>query len=209
MEYVVLVDENDKALGTMEKMEAHEKGLLHRAFSVFIFNTKGELLLQQRALSKYHSGGLWTNTCCSHPRPEEATINAAERRLFEEMGLKIPLIKIFDFVYKASFSNGLTEHEFDHVFIGYSDDKPDINITEVENYAYRSVDVVAKIIESTPEFYTEWFLIAFPKIYDWWKQQTFPKIVLCHQKSNYYRSGYCRYSICCKACCTRVSGNYI
>ncbi|MBA4196778.1 MAG: isopentenyl-diphosphate delta-isomerase [Chitinophaga sp.] len=177
MEYVVLVDENDKALGRMEKMEAHEKGLLHRAFSVFIFNTKGELLLQQRALNKYHSGGLWTNTCCSHPRPEEETINAASRRLYEEMGLKIPLIKIFDFVYKASFNNGLTEYEFDHVFIGYSDEKPDINIAEVENYAYRSIDAIAKIIELVPEFYTEWFLIAFPKIYDWWKQQTFPKTI--------------------------------
>ncbi|HSU49504.1 MAG TPA: isopentenyl-diphosphate Delta-isomerase, partial [Segetibacter sp.] len=118
MEEVILVNELDEQIGKMEKMEAHSKGLLHRAFSVFIFNDQGEMLLQQRAVSKYHSGGLWTNACCSHPRPEEATEDAALRRLQEELGFTVSLAKIFDFRYNASFTNGLTEHEFDHVFVG-------------------------------------------------------------------------------------------
>ena len=116
-----MVDTNDMSTGTMEKMEAHEKAILHRAFSVFIFNAKGELLLQQRATDKYHSGGLWTNSCCSHPRPGEDTLRAAYRRLREEMGFETELQKVFDFVYKASFENGLTEYEFDHVFVGEYD----------------------------------------------------------------------------------------
>ena len=119
MEQVILVNEQDEQTGVMEKMEAHQKALLHRAFSVFIFNDKGELLLQQRASDKYHSGGLWTNTCCSHPNPDEETITAAQRRLKEEMGFTTKLSKAFDFIYKSEFSNGLTEHEFDHVFTGY------------------------------------------------------------------------------------------
>ncbi|MBS1591507.1 MAG: isopentenyl-diphosphate Delta-isomerase [Bacteroidetes bacterium] len=177
METVVLVNENDTALSEMEKMEAHQKGLLHRAFSVFIFNTKGELLLQQRALTKYHSGGLWTNTCCSHPRWGEDVANAAARRLNEEMGMKLTLTKIFDFIYEASFSNGLIEHEFDHVFVGYSDTKPDINMNEVANYTYRNVEIIKQRIETSPEFFTEWFIIAFPKIYKWWQQQKFTNSV--------------------------------
>src|SRR4249919_2599143 len=112
---VILVNEQNEAIGTMEKMEAHRKALLHRAFSVFIFNSKGEMLLQQRALNKYHSGGLWTNACCSHPRPGELIEDAATRRLKEELGFETPLKKIFQFTYQASFDNGLTEHEFDHV----------------------------------------------------------------------------------------------
>ncbi|MBS1627429.1 MAG: isopentenyl-diphosphate Delta-isomerase [Bacteroidetes bacterium] len=171
METVVLVDENDVAINAMEKIEAHQKGLLHRAFSIFVFNTKGELLLQQRALTKYHSGGLWTNTCCSHPRWGEEIENAAKRRLKEEMGIELTLTKVFDFIYEATFSNGLTEHEFDHVFVGYSDIKPDINVNEVANYAYRNMEAIKQVIETNSEFYTEWFVIAFPKIYDWWKKK--------------------------------------
>src|SRR5215475_1033999 len=117
-EEVILVDEDDFQVGTMEKMEAHRKALLHRAFSVFIFNTKGEMLLQQRALNKYHSAGLWTNACCSHPAPGESTLDAAEKRLLEEMGFITPLQEIFEFTYKTEFDNGLTEYEFDHVVVG-------------------------------------------------------------------------------------------
>ncbi len=167
MESVVLVDEKDVELGVMEKIEAHQKGILHRAFSVFIFNKKGEMLLQQRSLKKYHSGGLWTNACCSHPKPNEQTLNAAFRRLKEEMGFKTNIEKAFDFTYKASFLNGLTEHEFDHVFIGYYDGiiKPDKE--EVENYAFKSIETIEQSMKENPNFYTEWFLIAFPKVKEW------------------------------------------
>ena len=118
---VILVDKNDNQVGLMPKLEAHEKGLLHRAFSVFIFNNEYKLLLQKRATSKYHSGGLWTNTCCSHPREGEDISEAANRRLFEEMGIKTSLRKVYDFIYKAELDNGLTENEFDHVFYGVYD----------------------------------------------------------------------------------------
>jgi len=151
----------------MEKMEAHEKALLHRAFSVFVFNQKGELLLQQRALRKYHSGGLWTNTCCSHPRPNEDTLAAAHRRLQEEMGFDTELTKAFDFTYKADFSNGLSEHEFDHVFIGTYEGLIEPNFDEVESYAYRSLTTIDIAIKTNPDFFTEWFLIAFPKVLSW------------------------------------------
>ncbi|MBX9780764.1 MAG: isopentenyl-diphosphate Delta-isomerase [Chitinophagaceae bacterium] len=166
-EQVILVDEWDSELGFMEKIEVHEKALLHRAFSVFIFNDDGELLLQQRAVSKYHSGGLWTNTCCSHPRPGETTIDAAKRRLKEEMGFETGLYKAFDFVYKSNFENGLTEHEFDHVFIGYYNGivLPDHN--EVENYAFRSLDKISEYMLSHPDFFTSWFHIAFPRVKLW------------------------------------------
>ncbi len=169
MEQVVLVNEQDNEIGLMEKMEAHEKALLHRAFSVFIFNSKGEMLLQQRAITKYHSGGLWTNSCCSHPRPGESVSDAALRRLNEEMGFDVPLKKIFDFIYKAPFVNGLTEHEFDHVFIGYYDGPVHPNPQEVENYAYRSFERIEKLMDSDSEFYTAWFKIAFPKVKAWWQ----------------------------------------
>lgn len=167
METVVLVNEHDVEIGLMEKMEAHEKALLHRAFSVFVFNKKGELLLQQRALRKYHSGGLWTNTCCSHPRPNEDTLAAAHRRLQEEMGFDTELTKAFDFTYKAEFSNGLTEHEFDHVFIGTFDGTVLPNFVEVESYAYRAIPLIEAALQTNPDFFTEWFHIAFPKVVSW------------------------------------------
>jgi len=170
MEQVILVDEQDNEIGLMEKMEAHEKALLHRAFSIFIFNSKGELLLQQRAISKYHSGGLWTNSCCSHPRQGEEITEAALRRLKEEMGFEVPLEKVFDFIYKAPFMNGLTEHEFDHVFVGYYDGEVYPNPIEVENYAFRSFERIERLMDSESEFYTVWFKIAFPKVKAWWQQ---------------------------------------
>jgi len=169
MERVVLVDEKDVEVGVMEKIEAHQKGVLHRAFSVFIFNKKGEMLLQQRSLKKYHSGGLWTNACCSHPKPTENTIDAAHRRLNEEMGFVTHLEKAFDFTYKAAFVNGLTEHEFDHVFIGYYDGAIEPNFDEVENYAFRTMERIQENIKMYPDFYTEWFLIAFPRVNEWIK----------------------------------------
>ena len=150
MERVILVDENDNPLGTMEKMEAHEKGVLHRAFSVFIFNNNGEMLLQQRAFSKYHSGGLWTNTCCSHPREGEPTIEAAHRRLQEEMGFDCEIEKAFDFIYKRELDQGLTEHELDHVFIGEFEGEVRFNKEEVNAYAYTPVQDVLEECCSKP-----------------------------------------------------------
>ncbi|MGZ5247928.1 MAG: isopentenyl-diphosphate Delta-isomerase [Flavitalea sp.] len=167
---VILVDEHDNHIGEMEKMEAHRKGLLHRAFSVFIFNSKGEMLLQQRARQKYHSGGLWTNACCSHPFPGEAVIDAASRRLFEEMGFLVPIEKIFDFTYRAEFENGLTEHEFDHVFYGIYNDPVEYNRDEVMDYCYRSVEAVREDLERSPEKYTAWFRIVFPRVIEWTKK---------------------------------------
>jgi isopentenyl-diphosphate delta-isomerase len=169
MEQVVLVNEHDEELGLMEKMEAHEKALLHRAFSVFIFNQSGELLLQQRALDKYHSGGLWTNTCCSHPRPNESVADAASRRLKEEMGFEVPLEKVFDFIYQASFDNGLTEHEFDHVFVGYYDGPMQVNPAEVNDYVYRSMGSIQLSLEMHDGLFTAWFEIIFPKMMQWWQ----------------------------------------
>ncbi len=160
MEYVILVDEQDNELGTMEKMEAHEKGLLHRAFSVFTFNSKGELMLQRRALHKYHSGGLWTNTCCSHPRKGEATIDAAHRRLMEEMGFDCELKEVFDFIYKRKLDKGLTEHELDHVFIGTFDGEPQINPDEVHEFKHIGLDDLIEDVEKNPDIYTEWFKIC-------------------------------------------------
>ncbi|HEY1039992.1 MAG TPA: isopentenyl-diphosphate Delta-isomerase [Bacteroidia bacterium] len=164
MEKVVLVNEKDEEIGTIEKMQAHEKALLHRAFSVFVFNSLGKLLLQKRALSKYHSPGLWTNTCCSHPRPGEKTIDAANRRLKEEMGFETGLEFAFSFVYKAEMENGLTEHEFDHVYFGLHDDMPAINTEEVSEWKYESLEEIAKDIKLHPENYTAWFKIVFNKI---------------------------------------------
>jgi isopentenyl-diphosphate delta-isomerase len=163
-EHVILVDEKDIEIGTMPKMEAHEKGLLHRAFSVFIFNKKGELLLQQRALDKYHSAGLWTNTCCSHPRSNESTINAAQRRLKEEMGIECELEKKFDFIYKTEFDNGLTEHEYDHVFFGETDVIPQINKEEVHSWCYFSVHEIENELTTNPEKFTAWFKLCFDKV---------------------------------------------
>jgi isopentenyl-diphosphate delta-isomerase len=164
MEFVVLVDEQDNAIGTMEKQQAHVEGVLHRAFSIFIFNSEKELLLQKRASSKYHCGGLWTNACCSHPRENENTQDAANRRLEEEMGMQCSLTPIFTFVYKAGFENGLTEHEFDHVFFGESNQTPKINTEEVEAYRYISMDVLQQEIKEFPEKFTPWFIIALDRV---------------------------------------------
>lgn len=170
-DFVILVNEDDQATGEMEKMEAHELGLLHRAFSVFIFNRKGEMLLQRRALTKYHSGGLWTNACCSHPRPGEDTRMGAQRRLQEELGFTIPLRKIFDFTYSASFDNGLIENEFDHVFIGMYEEEILPNEVEVMDVAYRPLSWITKDLHDHPEKYTAWFHIAFPRIRRWADEQ--------------------------------------
>ncbi|MBV9989100.1 MAG: isopentenyl-diphosphate Delta-isomerase [Chitinophagaceae bacterium] len=169
MEQVILVDEQDKVTGAMEKMEAHEKAALHRAFSVFIFNKRGELLMQQRAPGKYHSGGLWTNSCCSHPRPDEDTLEAASRRLKEEMGFETHLTKAFDFIYRAEFDNGLTEHEFDHVFTGLYDGPVKPDPKEVCGYNWVSLGEIAADLEAHPASYTAWFHIAFPELMDWKK----------------------------------------
>ena len=163
-EYVVLVNENDNQIGIMEKMAAHIVPRLHRAFSIFIFNSKGELLLQQRALSKYHSPGLWTNTCCSHPRNSESVDKAAERRLLEEMGLQCPMHEVFTFIYKAPVGLGLVEHEYDHVFFGQCDDAPVINTEEVASWKYMSLDDIASDMKAHPECYTEWFKISFDEV---------------------------------------------
>ena len=164
-EKVILVNEKDDQLGLMGKMEAHQKAVLHRAFSVFVFNKKGELLLQQRALDKYHSPGLWTNTCYSHQRDGESNIEAGKRRLEEEMGFSCDLEELFWFVYKASFDNGLTEHELDHVMIGHYDQDPEINKEEVASHKWMLLEDVKKDIDMRPELYTEWFKIIF-KEYD-------------------------------------------
>ena len=163
-EMVVLVDESDEPLGVMEKMEAHRKALLHRAFSVFIFNERGEMLLQRRALHKYHSGGLWTNACCSHPRPSEATAEAAVRRLREELGFVTLLHPAFQFTYRAVFDNGLSEHEYDHVFVGTYNGIIHPNREEVGDYCYKSMDEIRSNLVSHPHKYTEWFKIAFPRL---------------------------------------------
>ncbi|MBN8876514.1 MAG: isopentenyl-diphosphate Delta-isomerase [Sphingobacteriales bacterium] len=170
-EQVILVNGQDEETGVAEKMEAHQQGWLHRAFSVFIFNSRGEMLLQQRALDKYHSGGLWTNTCCSHPRPGESTQVAAERRLKEEMGFQVSLEKVFDFVYKADFDNGLTEHEFDHVFAAEYEGPVNFNKEEVMGYSYRSMQQIAQSMETDPAQYTAWFRLAFPRVQSWWNRQ--------------------------------------
>lgn len=163
-EEVILVNEQDEQTGTIEKMEAHRKALLHRAFSIFIFNEKGEMLLQQRALGKYHSPGLWTNTCCSHPRPGENIEDAAARRLKEEMGIETPLKKIFDFIYRSEFDNGLTEFEFDHVYTGIYNGPLDPNRQEVKDYCFRSMKDIEEDLRNRPEKYSAWFKIALPKV---------------------------------------------
>jgi isopentenyl-diphosphate Delta-isomerase len=168
---VILVNEQDEVQGAAGKMEAHNKGLLHRAFSVFVFNRKGEMLLQRRAVHKYHSGGLWTNACCSHPAPAEKTIVAASRRLKEEMGFDTRLEKVFDFVYRAEFDNGLIEHEFDHVFVGEYNDQIISSADEVMDWCYKSMEDIASSLKNDPSKYTTWFRLAFPKIETWWEQR--------------------------------------
>ena len=172
-ENVILVDRNDTEIGLMPKMEAHLTGVLHRAFSVFIFNTKGQLLLQQRALDKYHSGGKWTNTCCSHPRIGEDTKDAANRRLLEEMGMNCDLIYGFNFLYKADVQDGLLEHEYDHVYFGITDDKPLINKAEVADYKYIELSALQNDLINQPEQYTEWLKIAFDQVLSYYPKMIF------------------------------------
>ncbi len=163
-EYVILVDENDRQIGTCEKLEAHLKGLLHRAFSIFLFNKDGELLLQQRAIEKYHTGGLWTNTCCSHPRPGEKQEDALQRKLFQEMGVNSPLTKIFQFTYSAELDNGLIENELDHVYVGEFDADPTPNPKEVMAWKYISLSQIKVEIEENSDQFTPWFKMLIPKL---------------------------------------------
>ena len=164
-ELVILVDKNDNQLGLMEKIEAHEKAVLHRAFSVFILNDNNELLLQKRALSKYHSPGLWTNTCCSHPRDGESVIDAGIRRLKEEMGFVTEINPLFSFIYRAEFDNGLTEHEFDHVLLGRYNKTPLINKLEVSDWKWIDIEFLKKDVFVNPDIYTVWFKIIFQQFY--------------------------------------------
>ena len=160
-EEVILVNTSDEEIGTMEKMKAHEEALLHRAFSVFVFNHKGEMLIHQRAIEKYHSGGLWTNACCSHPRQGESPEAAATRRLQEEMGMYCQASPVFKFLYRSEFSNSLIEHELDHVLLGYSDTLPQPNPAEVEGFRYVSLSDLEVEMKQNPDQFTVWFLICF------------------------------------------------
>jgi len=162
-EKIILVDKNNRKIGTEEKMKVHELGLLHRAFSIFVFNEKGELLLQKRAKEKYHSGGLWTNTCCSHQRPNEELSEAIHRRLVEEMGFDCELKKVFDFSYRTEFGNGLIENEYDCVFVGKSNKIPIPNKEEVEDYKWILLKELKEDIEENPEEYTYWMRVALKK----------------------------------------------
>ena len=165
-EKVILVDKNDNQVGLMPKLEAHQKAVLHRAFSVFIFNSENELMLQKRASNKYHSPNLWTNTCCSHQRSGESNIQAGTRRLYEEMGFTTTLNEITSFIYKAPFDNGLTEHELDHIMVGYYNDDPVINSDEVEDWKWMKIEDVKNDISLNPDLYTAWFKIIFKNFYN-------------------------------------------
>ena len=171
-EKVILVNSNDEPIGLMPKMEAHEKALLHRAFSVFVINSNNELMLQQRALQKYHSPGLWTNTCCSHQRDGEENIEAGLRRLQEEMGFETPLEYLFNFIYKAPFDNGLTEHELDHVMLGRYEGKPSINPEEVASWKWMDIDLIHADLINNPADYTVWFAIIFDRFYNYLKENS-------------------------------------
>jgi isopentenyl-diphosphate delta-isomerase len=164
-EQVILVNEKDEPIGLMNKMEAHEKAVLHRAFSVFVLNDKNEVMLQQRAHHKYHSPLLWTNTCCSHQRAGETNIEAGKRRLYEEMGFNAELKELFHFIYKAPFDNGLTEHELDYVMIGYSNEVPSINPEEVESWKWMKIEDIKEDMIQNPALYTIWFKIIFDEFY--------------------------------------------
>jgi len=169
-DHVILVDENDSQRGIMEKIEAHKKGELHRAFSIIVFNSKGEMLLQRRAIEKYHSGGLWTNTCCSHPKLGENLQESALNRLNEEMGFSCKLEKKFHFIYKAELDHELSEHELDHVFIGYYNENPKINSHEVFEWKYMSINDIQENMKLHPENYTAWFKIIFSRISEYIKK---------------------------------------
>lgn len=157
MEQVILVDKNDNPIGTMEKMEAHRKGLLHRAFSILVFNSKGQMLLQKRSWKKYHSGGLWTNTCCSHPQPNENMETAMRRKLQQEMGIDAIPEFSHKFIYKIDLENNLTEHEYDHVYIARYDGEPQINHDEVDEWRFEDLSSLRKAIQENPQDYTYWF----------------------------------------------------
>ncbi len=163
-EYVVLVDQMGREIGTQEKMQAHREGRLHRAFSIFVFNAVGELLLQRRARTKYHSGGLWTNTCCSHPRPGENYYHAARRRLNEEMGFDCELTGLFSFIYRIQFENNLFEHELDQVFVGHYNGQPTPNPDEVENWKWVNISALKQDVQETPENYTYWFKLTLDRV---------------------------------------------
>lgn len=164
---VILVDEQDNELGVMDKIQAHITPALHRAFSIFIFNKKNEMLLQQRAAGKYHSAGLWTNACCSHPLPGETVQAAALRRLNEEMGFETTVEKAFSFIYQAAFDNGLTEYEYDHVFTGFYDGPVQPNPEEVSGYRFLSMEKIKEMLNENPEQFTVWFRLAFSRIGKW------------------------------------------
>jgi isopentenyl-diphosphate Delta-isomerase len=163
---VVLVDTEDREIGTMEKLQAHQEGVLHRAFSIFIFNSRGEMLIHQRAEGKYHSAGLWTNACCSHPASGEDLAVALKRRLKEEMHMQADMFELFSFVYKAELENGLTEHEFDHVVYGISDSIPFPNPEEVQAWKYVSIAELHADVEKNPMHYTEWFKLCYQRVLD-------------------------------------------
>jgi isopentenyl-diphosphate delta-isomerase len=169
-EEVILVNTSDEVLGTMPKMEAHRQAVLHRAFSVFILNGEGQLMLQQRAADKYHSPLLWTNTCCSHQRMGETNLEAGTRRLREEMGFETPLKDLFSFIYKAPFDNGLTEHELDHVLVGYYSGEPRINPEEVASWKWMGLEEVRTDLKARPGIYTAWFKIVFERFYEYIRQ---------------------------------------
>jgi isopentenyl-diphosphate delta-isomerase len=164
-EQVILVNKKDEPIGLMDKLAAHEKGALHRAISVFIFNSNHELLIQRRALEKYHTPGIWSNTACSHPRNGESTLSCANRRLFEEMGIETKIIPIFNFIYKAEFQNNLIEHELDHVFIGFSDKKPKPNFKEVCSWDYVDETSLIKLLNDCPESFSPWFKICYERVF--------------------------------------------
>lgn len=163
-ERVILVDENDNEIGTDEKINAHKHAKLHRSFSIFVFNSKHELMIQKRASTKYHSPNLWSNTCCSHPRPRESLEQATLRKLKQEMGFTCKLKEKFTFIYNVPFDNGLTEHEFDHVFFGTFDGAPKPNPMEAERWKWVSLDDLQKDISKYPEKYTFWFKVSFPRV---------------------------------------------
>ncbi|PWC11203.1 isopentenyl-diphosphate Delta-isomerase [Brenneria corticis] len=167
---VILVDENDRPTGVMEKQQAHVQGALHRAITVYIFNSRRQLLLQRRARAKYHSGGLWSNTCCSHPAPGEETLQAAHRRLYQEMGLRCALTPMFTLSYRLPLSNGLIEHEFGHVYFGITDELPQLNPDEADEYQYLSLEQIERRMVASPELFTSWFKLTFSRIPAYWGQ---------------------------------------
>lgn len=170
MDELILVDEHDNPIGKLDKTSVHEQGLLHRAFSLFVFNSKGEILLQQRADHKYHSAGLWSNACCSHPRFGEELNTAVQRRMLVEMGMDCDPMFVFSFLYRVEFDNGLVEHEFDHVFFDVLEALPNINLEEVKSYKYLSMDNLEQELLNNPAYYTEWFKLCFPQVRSHYKR---------------------------------------